>query len=381
MVLDTNAIYSAAAGNFLRDEVGELIEASSSHTDLAITWYLPEAVRNEREHQLRELARKALPTNQRLERVLGLDFGITDEVIIDCVRGRIDRQIHQLNLYILPVDPSGVDWAKMMSDAAFRKPPFSPGDHEKGFRDAVIVEAIGQLVASSSNGRIAVVTGDELLTKALIIKASATENVHVLSSIEELKGFINTLVSNVDEAFIQEMKTAAEKFFFEQENRESYLYKQEIKETILRDFHSIIYAVPVGANEVERGKALVSRPRFKKKVDERMYWVTRIAFRMKAYGDEMSSVVGTSWPVGGQSIGHSEFVGYSLLTDEPSATDVESGEVFTPIKVRPVYNLTRFASMTGYVTFEVTWSVIITPQHQLTEPTVESINYIETSWE
>jgi hypothetical protein len=127
----------------------------------------------------------------------------------------------------------------MMSYAAFRQPPFSAGENEKGFRDALIAEAAGQLIESSSNCRIAIVTGDELLTKALLTRMTGTEHVDVLSSIEELKGLINTLVSNVDEGFIQKMKAAAASFFFEQGNQETYMYKQKIKETILRDFSQL----------------------------------------------------------------------------------------------------------------------------------------------
>lgn len=385
-MLDTNVIYNVSACELLRDEVGELIKASSSHPDLIITWYLPEIVRNEREHHLRELARESLPSNQKLERVLGLNFGITEQMIIDRVRQRIDSQIHQLNLRILPVDPSGVDWVKMMSDAAFRQPPFSPGKHEKGFRDAVIVEAVGQLVASSSTGRIAVVTGDELLTKAVITKTSSAQNVHVLSSIEELKGLINTLVSNVDEAFIQQMKTAAASFFFEPDNRESYIYKEEIKDRILRDFHSLIHAVPAGMNEVERGKALVSRPRFKEKIGDRMYWVSRIAFRMKAYSkdDASSQVISVGSTLTGYSgySGYSGFAGYSPITDETDASDIETWDASSIVNVPvPVYKVSRLPSKIGHVAFEVTWSVIITPQHQLTTPKVESIHYVETSWD
>jgi len=111
---------------------------------------------------------------------------------------------------------------KIMSDAAFREPPFSPGKSEKGFRDALIVEAAGQLIGSSPpNCRIAVVSSDKLMTEALVKKSIAAQNVHLLSSIEELKGLINTLVSNVDEAFIEQMKAVAASFFYEPGDRES----------------------------------------------------------------------------------------------------------------------------------------------------------------
>ena len=53
----------------LKGEVGDLINASADHADLLITWYLPEVVRNEREHQLREAARKTMPAIYKLERL------------------------------------------------------------------------------------------------------------------------------------------------------------------------------------------------------------------------------------------------------------------------------------------------------------------------
>ncbi|HEX6718499.1 MAG TPA: hypothetical protein VF088_15440 [Pyrinomonadaceae bacterium] len=270
-----------------------------------------------------------------------------------------------------------------MSDAAFREPPFSAGEHEKGFRDAVIAEAVGQIVASSaSDCRIAVVAGDELLSKAIVIKTGdATQSVHVISTIEELKGLISTLVSNVDEDFIQQMRSAAERFFFEQGNLETFIYKEQIKEAILRDFHSLIYAVPEDANEVKRGKALVSRPRFKEKVDDRMYWVSRIAFRMEAY-DDTRSASSVAIRSSADYSGLSGYSGYTTIDDETlSASDLQSGEAPSPIiSSKPVFSVFRVPSKTGYVSFDVIWSVSVTPQMQLTDPNVESIDYVETGW-
>src|SRR3989442_815797 len=308
VVLETSVIYNAGGHELVRDEVGKLIKSSSNHKDLAITWHLPEIVKNEREHQLRQDALKDLPTLQRLERVLGSDFGLSEQTLIERVRERVNDHVKDLKLQILPVDAQGVDWNKIMSDAAFREPPFSPGKSEKGFRDALIVEAVGQLIASSPlDCRIAVVSSDKLMTEALVKKSIAAQNVHLLSSIEELKGLINTLVSNVDEAFIEQMKAVAASFFYEPGDRESYIYKQEITKRILRDFASLIFAIPPDQNEVERDKTLVSRPRFREKVGDRMFWVSRIAIRMKAFNESSSSVITTSTP----AFGYSGFSGYS----------------------------------------------------------------------
>ena len=45
----------------------------------------------------------------------------------------MNDHVKDLKLQILPVDAQGVDWNKIMSDAAFREPPFSPGKRKKGF--------------------------------------------------------------------------------------------------------------------------------------------------------------------------------------------------------------------------------------------------------
>ena len=377
VVLDTNVIYNISGGEFLKDDVGKLIEASSSHADLLITWYLPEVVRNEREHQLRQLARKSIPAIQNFERVVELDFGITDKIIVDRVHDRIDRQIAHFNLQILTVDPSKVDWAKMMSSAAFREPPFSAGEHEKGFRDALIVEAIDQLLAYAGPSRIAAVMVDELLSKTIIAKTTGVRNVHVLPSIEELKGLINTLVSNVDESFIQKMNAAAAIFFFDRRTREGFIYSHKIKEMILKKFDSLIYAVPTGTNEVKRGKALVSPPRFKEKIGDRIYWVTRIAFRMEAFGDNSP----TSYVISSGYSGYSEFAGYSTITDEPESDIEMAPETVATLPPKPVFALQRAPSLKGSVKFEVTWSVAVTTKHMLADPIVESVDYIETTWE
>jgi len=182
------------------------------------------------------------------------------------------------------------------------------------------------------------------------------EHVHVLSSIEELKGVINTLVSNVDEGFVQKMKAAAASFFFEQGNLETYMYKQKIKETILRDFYSQFSAIQEDEDElvVERGKTLVSRPRFLRKDGNRIYWVSRIAFRMKAYKEGLwSNIASGPSPIGYSGFsGYSAFAGYSSIDD--TSEEIEAGKPPKTITLQNTVPLARLPYKTGYVVFEVT---------------------------
>ena len=122
----------------MRHEVTELIRASSGHVDLTIRWYLPEIVRNEREDQLRQLALKTFPSVQKLERILEQQTGMNEQLILKRIAERVDQQASNLQLQILHITIAEADWAKIMEDAAFRRPPFSSGENEKGFRDALV---------------------------------------------------------------------------------------------------------------------------------------------------------------------------------------------------------------------------------------------------
>lgn len=387
VILETSAIYQATSGDLMRHEVTELIRASSGHVDLTISWYLPEIVRNEREYQLRKLALKTFPSVQKLERILDQHTGMSEQLILKRVAERLDQQASELQLQILQITIEQADWAKIMMDAAFRRPPFSSGENEKGFRDALVAEATRQLIASSPSAaaecRIVVVTADELLAEAINVGAIGRENVIVLPSIAELKGFIDTLVSNVDENFIQQMKQAAAIFFFNSHERKGYIYNQDIKGRILRDYDENIYEVPEGADEVERGKTLISRPRFRQKIGNRMYWISRVAFRLKAYISNGYSSTAISPSASGFSgySGYSTFGGYTPM-GEDETSDIEISESLTPEALKPnlTYSVVRTPSREGYVSFDVAWSVEVTPQLTLVNPQVESIDFIEATW-
>lgn len=203
-----------------------------------------------------------------------------------------------------------------------------------------------------------------------------------------MKGLISTLISKVDEDFIDKIKIAATTLFFQRRNQASFNL-EDIKETILSDYHSLIYALPSGANRVERGMAIVSRPRFKEQIGQRVYWVSRIAFHLSAYDDQPSTVLGASivtpsvqfFGSTGFTAGYSGFAGYSSIGDNPSA----GGQLETLPQATatqpPVYKISRIPSKTGIVAFDVTWSVVVTREQNLTDPKVESIEHAETIWE
>ncbi len=130
-----------------------------------------------------------LPSINKLERLLGHNLNITQHIIEQRVNEAVESQIEELNINILSLDTARVDWNNMMLSAAYRKPPFSQGEKEKGFRDALLAEAFVQLIADSPVTpkicRIALVTNDTLLSDAISEGTKGQSNVRILTSLEE----------------------------------------------------------------------------------------------------------------------------------------------------------------------------------------------------
>ena len=151
---------------------------------------------------------------------------------MDHVRTKIDEKKVQLGLQELTLDHKSVDWPALIHAGEYRIPPFEAGDKEKGFRDAIVAECFLQLVANSPKTpaicRVVLVTSDGLLSQAVNARIAGLPNAHVLSNIEELKGLINTVVSNAGEEFISQLKPKAAKLFFVSADEKDTLYYKEI---------------------------------------------------------------------------------------------------------------------------------------------------------
>jgi hypothetical protein len=92
-------------------------------------------------------ARKLLPNLEKLERLLGHKLGITAEVLEARVEEAIRKQVELHDLKEVLLKPADTDWNELVRRSVFRLIPFDPGEKEKGFRDAVLLETLTQLVA------------------------------------------------------------------------------------------------------------------------------------------------------------------------------------------------------------------------------------------
>jgi hypothetical protein len=376
VVFDTNILFTGSAGNLLRQEIVDLIKGNSQHADLSLTWYLPEVAMHERLYQMQSSALELLPSIQRLEKFVGYNLNVTEDVVKEKVREVADQQFKELGLQLLTLAVAGVNWQQIMLDSVYRQPPFQRGEKEKGFRDALIAESFLQLVALAPADpkvcRITLVTSDGLLANAVRARTIGRKDVRILATSEELKGLINTLVSEVAEEFVNSIQGPASAYFFEAKNGESLFFKEGIQKRIAEEFRSVLEGVPKGADRRENGEWFIYSPRFAKKHRQRVYWATRIQVEANAYktlGPGLAELIFSTL----QTL-------TALQRKQGSPVSTESSVGASPEVPQLPTEKREELFAKGWSNFDVTWSVLVTTGQKFTKHRIDGIEHVETSW-
>jgi len=403
VVFDTSVLYTGSASDLVQEEVAAVIRDHSQHPDLAITWHLPSVVRHERQFQMQTKALNLLPSIQKLERLLSHQLNITEPMLEERVNAAVEKQTQELDLKTIEVDSARVDLSRLILDACYRRPPFKVGESEKGFRDSMIIEAFLQLVEispkTSQRCRAILVTGDNLLADAVRTRTCDATNVHVLGSLEELKGLISTLTEQVTEEFVQRYIDKAKVFFFDYTKEEGLYFKHNINASIKERFAEALASKPDGADLREHGTWKIGPPRFVKKRRQRVFWATRVSVEAKAYKWTTryvepyyaSGLLGPTM-AGIQSI-DSPALGPYILPDQVNIGGWGTGDVgFAPgvweakgifpnmLGDQSTQSVKKLVS-SGKSVFEVHWSVTITTTGKFTSPNVESVEHVGTNWD
>ena len=184
VLFDTSILFTQVAYDLTRHDVRQLIEKHSSHPDLALSWYLPRVVVDERQYQMQQQALALLPNLEKLERLLGHKLNVTPDILATRVEAAINDQIENMSISVLDLDTNAVDWPTVITRAVRREPPFEAGDTETGFRDCLIAQTFFQLVRNSPTTpgrcRLAVVTSDKRLAEYVHEGTNEAKNVRVL---------------------------------------------------------------------------------------------------------------------------------------------------------------------------------------------------------
>jgi len=387
VAFDTNILYTGSASDLIQQEATKLIQ-ESVFPDLEIEWYLPDIVRHERQYQMQKRAADLLPALAKVEKLLGHNLGITESILIDRVAEAVRQRCDELKLLSLGLSYADVDWNRVALDAVYRRAPFEDGEKEKGFRDCVVVESFLQLVANSpktpSVCRIVLLTKDGLVAHAAKARTAECSNVSVLSTLDELKGLINTLVSQVSEDFLATLKPKAQKLFFLTKDESTLFYKAGVRELLEERYKAELSATPAGATSRKNGTWGISPPNFVKKTGKRIQWSSRIAIESES--SKGSSV--TNWAT--------DFVAPLPKLKEPSVDDyMLAARPFFSKELRPLSDMAGSewypmnpVTVVPWVTthkgsdiYEVYWSADVTTSRELRKPSIDDIKHLGLQWE
>ncbi|MEP7292424.1 MAG: PIN domain-containing protein, partial [Chloroflexota bacterium] len=315
IAFDTNAIYSDSASALFMRRTAEFINNNSGHADLTVQWYLPEIVVLEREYQMFESGKKLLPGIEKLEKLMGYNLGITEDILHLRVKEAIDKELKAHKINVINLDTNMVNWQEVILRSVHRRPPFDPGDKEKGFRDAIVIESLFQMIEVSPTTpkicRIAFISEDKLMNEAANEKIGSRSNIRLLETLDDLQSLINILISETTEEFVRGITQKAKELFFSEGSSESLYYKENIRDAINRKFKDVLQSLPNGADKRKNGDWFISSPTFIKKEGQRVHWNTKITVEANAYKTYISR--GSSPGLDLQSTN-------ALLTTFPSVT-------------------------------------------------------------
>lgn len=403
VMFDTNVLITKIVSELVRDDVKRILNENSNHPDLAIEWYLPEVVVGERKYQMMGNAKDLLPGMQKLERLLGQKFGIGDETLELHVDNAIKKTLKECNFQVASISPSDIDWNDIITRSTKRDAPFEPGKKEKGFRDSIIAHSFLQLHSKSpvtpSICRLALITNDVRLKEYVDELSKGSNNIRMLSNLEELENLINTLVSTVTEDFVAALAKKAAKLFFEEDNNKSIFYKEDLRSRINEKFSEVLNDRIKTGRLRSNGVWWISEPVFIKKDKRIIHWSTTVEidfeiYHFRAEAELRNNLNAFSEMYGLRSSNKVPSSASNLLLGSkennfgipsPSArlgltrsTTPEQLASDSPYKnwlSGGIDGLTRHTSLTGKEKFEVHWSANLTKAHNLTKPKIDDLVY------
>lgn len=380
VLFDTNVLFTQVASDLVRHDVRRIVKDNSNHPDLKISWYLPEVVVGERKHQMLRKAKELLPNMKKLEKLLGHKFGVGEDTLELHVDNAISRGIEEYEFKITNVDVAEVDWNNIISRSVTRDPPFEENEKEKGFRDSIIAHSFAQLhktsPATPNICRLALVSEDRRLREYVSELTIDSKNVRILSSLDELEGLINTLVSTIPEEFAAELAEKARKLFFEKENEKTFYYKNNVGEKIREQYSKELNETVIPGRHRSGGTWWISNPIFIKKERQRIYWITVVEPEFEIFHYESDE------PSPNRLLSLA-----AAFNSQFSDTGIGSGAARTNIPPPPPTSLgqsllgqatthKKVVDLSGKEKFEVHWSASLSQAQNLTAPKLEKIQYM-----
>jgi hypothetical protein len=382
VVFDTSTLYTKRVDDLVSAAVADVIKTNSAHADIEIIWTIPQMVVDERENQMLEMAKTYVVALNKIERLLGTNWGVTEENLALHVDKAVRRRMDELGLCRQQLDAQRVEWKDIAKRAAQRLPPFEKGDAEKGFKDAVIAETFVQLakdwIAADSRNKAILIAKDGLLKEWVTSQLPAGTRVRVLD-LPGLQSEINILGSSVDEAFAAELVADAEKLFYIPGDKSTFFFAGSVTGKISEKYLQRINWLPEGGQKNAIKGVRVHPPVFLEKTSRRVKFSTKVTYSMETLVYPRVDADGNSQSPGlfglgatGANNGPSQL----LLAQAREASLSPDMRIFSQIKNSELESSVH----KGAIEFNVIWDASLLRSKRLSTPELLDTEVQSDTW-
>lgn len=245
VVVDTNILWHKDKTFVVNPDFDSFWDSHSNR--FALTLAVPHVVRGELLFQQTMSALKSLGrANQELEeaaRVAAVPYRhrVTDTRIKKDVERRLARWLKRRKAQVLTVPFTSIMWSEFAEAAIWRRGPFTPDpktpEAEKGFRDALILETVAELVsAPPADCQVAFLCNDNLLRGLTDQRLATSTCFSSFESIADFTSYLRLSQEKLTQAFVRAIRSRARAKFFTKDDPSCLYTSERIVDTIRRDF-------------------------------------------------------------------------------------------------------------------------------------------------
>jgi hypothetical protein len=208
--LDSCCLFTKNDSEIVDHKFTQLFRELSSKCDLqlAVPRIVIQEILSQKTFQCGTFLHKAKSSLKQIEKLTrtNLDQPPTIEELQATLEKRFDNWVADLGALVIDI-PIDIDWPALIDNAVWRRPPFSPRTEEnptseKGFKDALILEALLGFQKYAQEREIVFVCADALLSGSATSRLTDQPKFLVVKSLEEFGSHVDLLLNQQNEAFI-----------------------------------------------------------------------------------------------------------------------------------------------------------------------------------
>lgn len=297
--VDTSTLFFEDKGPVVDPAFDSFWARYSSQFELELR--VPEVVRGELLYQHCTKAFGALSNaNQYIEEVSHItekkySHRVSDDRVKKEIETKFDAWVSGKNASILRTPINTIVWDEIVQRALWRRPPFSAGKAEKGFRDALILETIIHECASErSRKQIVFLCKDRLLKDSADTFLERDDRYVSFEYINEFKSYLDLKNEELESKFIRKITARANEKFFNLRDDNCLLFRVDFTDLVEKKYSRYfedprlseksnfipgLLSPSVEWVPVTHGKFWVSYPQFVRKDDGGDYiWMSTVTF-------------------------------------------------------------------------------------------------------